>query len=554
MERRAGRLWFAMALASGFCACSQVFSCSSCVRDWSTYRNDGLRTGSHLIASGLSDPKRVPSLAVQWTFSPPATEGGGFRASPIVVGGVVYIGSTSGHFYAIDAGKGSLLWEYPSDGSALNGSSAYGNYGIQSSATYWAGYPTGAVIFGAPDPDPHTNSGLGSARLWAVEAATGKLIWKSDVVASVTGSTSCNTAEYHERIAYSSPLIIGSTAYVGVHDNGDDPIQNGRVVAIDVNTGLQVKGFSFVSTGTQRGGGVWNAPATDGSGLYFTTGNTRTDQCPTSPYSEAPSNYGLSLMRVAPDSGAVSWRFHAVPYGLDDDPDWSAGAAVMLASCGQLIASVQKDGWTYAVNPVDGSCRWQFPPSATEPNCLFAKDSPSVHGDTDYKRPGAAWGDVFVVTTGGEALVSDGVTAGYGRLHALNACADKEQDRVRWLADIPHATLDGGYSLGAPTVTGGIIYITTDQGHVVALADPSVWPPAGYRCSNVSFGPPSPTWQKDCVTAGYSVVPVPEVRADVALPDGQNAANLRNEPALSDGKLFVGTDGGPGHVYMLAVK
>jgi hypothetical protein len=52
------------------------------------------------------------------------------------------------------------------------------------------------------------------------------------------------------------------------------------------------------------------------------------------------------------------------------------------------------------------------------------------------------------------------------------------------------------------------------------------------------------------VASGYSIVWAPAVLADVALPDHSNAAGLRNEVAISDGRLFVATTGG--HVYMLA--
>jgi hypothetical protein len=39
--------------------------------------------------------------------------------------------------------------------------------------------------------------------------------------------------ELHERIAYSSPPVHEGKVYVGVHDYGDDPIQNGKVIAVD---------------------------------------------------------------------------------------------------------------------------------------------------------------------------------------------------------------------------------------------------------------------------------------------------------------------------------
>ena len=49
--------------------------------------------------------------------------------------------------------------------------------------------------------------------------------------------------------------------------------------AVDLNTG-KMTGFQFLGAGNapgdgSLGGGVWNALATDGGSVYFTTGNTR---------------------------------------------------------------------------------------------------------------------------------------------------------------------------------------------------------------------------------------------------------------------------------------
>src|SRR5207249_1112749 len=98
-----------------------------------------------------------------------------------------------------------------------------------------------------------------------------------------------------------------------------------------------------------------------------------------------------------------------------------------------------------------GSCRWQFPPTAGG-SCVFSNTDKHRHGDDEYKQPGAWWGDYLFIETGGEALTTSGVDAGYGRLHALDSCAD-DSHRVRWIADILPGQV-GPYPLGAPVVTG----------------------------------------------------------------------------------------------------
>ena len=280
---------------------------------------------------------------------------------------------------------------------------------------------------------------------------------------------------------------------------------------------------------------------------------------------EPPNNNGLSLIRVDKDKGAVKWAFQPVPFFFDGDPDWAAGATVMSTSCGELIASVQKDGWSYAIDantngrpscPLTGNT-WQFPP--TTGGCQFT-DHSQVHGDDDYRRPGAAWGDVFIVRTGGEAN-TDGTYRGYSELHALNACATKEQDRVRWIAEIPNTTAASGHiSYSSPTVTGGIVFIGTNQdpndkigqqkGHLVVLADPTVAPASQQTCSDVNVH------LADCKGL-YAPVPSLQPLADIPMPDGGSLASMRNEPVLAEGRVFVATTPnadfpGAGHVYILA--
>jgi hypothetical protein len=398
----------------------------------------------------------------------------------------------------------------------------------------------------------------------------------------VTGCTSSkvdvNTSlrELHERIAYSSPLVLGDTVYVGIHDTGDSPIQQGRVVAVDLNTGHLLTGFQFLGAGNapgdgNLGGGVWSALATDGTAVYFTTGNSHWpwcvypyfgNNCPPNdrpPNKEPTPNYGLSMVRVDKDTGVVGWYYQPVPFALDGDPDWAAGATVMSTSCGELIASVQKDGWSYAIDANRGpSCpltgnSWQFPP--TTGGCQFT-DTSQVHGDDDYRRPGAAWNDVFIVRTGGEANTDRGYR-GYSELHALNACATSEQDRVRWIAEIPNTMGQNGHtSYSTPTVTGGIVFIGTNQnkidnkGHLVVLADPSVAPASQQVCSNVDV-------PLAACTAPYAHVWSLQPLADVPMPDGGSLASMRNEPVLAEGRVFVATNPTPnfpnaGYVYILA--
>ncbi|HZP87060.1 MAG TPA: PQQ-binding-like beta-propeller repeat protein, partial [Burkholderiales bacterium] len=301
-------------------------------------------------------------------------------------------------------------------------------------------------------------------------------------------------------------------------------------------TGAVDPAFNYASTNT-RGGGIWSALAAslDGRAVFATTGNARcwNGGC----QAEPSTNRSLSMVRVNAATGALVWQFQPVPFALDDDPDWASGPASVLASCGTLIASTQKDGWTYAINagsaiPGAAAVRWQFPPTGFP----FNPADGTVHGDTRYLRPGAAWGDVFITNGGGLNLTAaNGIFDNYSRLHAFNSCA-ASADRVRWIKDVPGAV--GPYSLGPPTVTRGIVYVGTAAGRLIAIADPSIAPPAGSRCIH----PDVPTGS--CVASGFTLVPDPAVLADIQL-DG----SILTEPALAKGRVYVAT--GAGKLYML---
>jgi outer membrane protein assembly factor BamB len=513
---------------------------TGCVNNWPAYRHDRERSGNQPTASDLSNPNKVGTLAVKWTWSPPSPSA--FKSSPVVDDGRVYIGNGNGRFYALDAATGSQLWQFPAAGAPALTSAFTCNpssRGIASSAAVatiklrWFWFlrrSVPVVIFGGPDRSLAPSNGSG--RLFALNAKTGTVVWQSPVLARLTGTSSGSTAELHEQIGYSAPVVSGKLVYIGIGNHCDNPIQNGKVIAVDLQTGAIVSAFSYTSTGT-RGGGVWSSPAADGSGVYITTGNTRYGNT-----SEPKPNHGLSMIRLNPGSGSLVWKLQPVPYALDDDPDWAAGATLMHTSCGNLAASVMKDGWAYAVDrgpatPGAPSVRWQFPGGGIP----FPPIPGVSHGDTHYKKAGAAWGDVFIAETGGWARIASGVSSGYGKLHAINACA-APRDRVRWILDVPGAAT-WGYGLGAPTVTGGIVYVGTSQGHLLAVADPSLAPPTGTRCANTDYT------VAQCFGAGYSLVPIPAVLANVTV-----GGAMWNEPALAGGRVYVATDAGA--VHMLA--
>ena len=90
--------------------------------------------------------------------------------------------------------------------------------------------------------------------------------------------------------------------------------------------------------------------------------------------------------------------------------------------------------------------------------------------------------------------VTTNVTSGYRRLHALNGCAS-EADRIRWIIDVPGAS--GTYALGPPTVSRGVVFVGTNSGRLVVIADPSIYPGARGGAAVTRTFPLPLAWRAD---------------------------------------------------------
>jgi outer membrane protein assembly factor BamB len=102
---------------------------------------------SHDGAPGLVVALAASTGKELWRFRMGASE-----SSPIVVGGILYVGSRDDKMYAIDARTGRLRWSYTAGGE------------IKSAAAYAAH----KIFFGAYD-----------GYVYALDARTGRLVWRS---------------------------------------------------------------------------------------------------------------------------------------------------------------------------------------------------------------------------------------------------------------------------------------------------------------------------------------------------------------------------------------
>jgi len=190
---------------------------------------------------------------------------GRVRSSPAVEDGVVYVGSADGRLYAIELLTGELLWRFETQGVAhVSAEFGFDRKTIQSSPAV----ANGVVYFGSRD-----------GGTYAVDASSGELRWRYDhttpwVISSpavsdgsmfegtsdglYVHSLNSETGEEYWRFqtrnrAFSSPGVSGEVLYIGTH--------SGRLLALDTATGS-------LSWELRFGGAVMSSPVVDGDRLY----------------------------------------------------------------------------------------------------------------------------------------------------------------------------------------------------------------------------------------------------------------------------------------------
>src|SRR5215831_3573799 len=299
----------------------------------------------------------VPRLKVKWAFGFPGEQSA--NAQPTIAGGRVFVGSPSGKVYSLDANTGCIHWYFDADA------------GVRSALTLHHTGDTYTVFFGDA-----------RAFVYAVNAATGKQLWKTRVddfpAAGIT----------------SSPVIYDGRLYVGVKSGeeaaGAQPDYEccrfrGSVVALDATTGKQVwktymipdapKPTKKNKAGTQlwgpSGAGIWSSPAVDPrrNALYVTTGDN---------YSEPPTRMSDAFIALDLNSGKILWsrqmterEAYVSACRLPDKtncpdvngPDFDFGSSPILVDLPngkRALVAGQKSGIVHAIDPdQQGEVLWQ---------------------------------------------------------------------------------------------------------------------------------------------------------------------------------------------------
>ncbi|HVB85563.1 MAG TPA: PQQ-binding-like beta-propeller repeat protein [Candidatus Dormibacteraeota bacterium] len=442
----------------------------------------------------------ISKLKVKWVFAYPGPLVG---SQPTVVGGRVFVATTTGLVYSLNAQTGCTYWTFQAD-SEIRSALSVGT--LRRSAG------SKIAVFGAD---------LMKANAYAINAATGKLIWKTKVdqhpLARITGSP----------VFYDNRLYVPTSSQeegFGAMSNYPCCTARGSVVALNASTGKilwtsypieqKPKPFKKTSTGVQMygpaGASIWSAPTIDATRhlIYVGTGDSFTD---------VPTKATDAIVAMDIDTGHIKWIFQAtkndnylfgcnVPgKGICPDPvgpDYDFGSSPVLHTepdGKQVILAGQKSGIVYELDPNSGKLIWKkqvgpgsmgggvewaiaanansvFVPIANQAasslSALQISDDATIWHDPAPKGD-CSWGKQGCSGTESAAIsvISGAVFSGAADGH-LRAYSTKDGS-VLWDFDTAAKTYQAvngvpakGGTLGTegPTIANGIVYVNSGEG------------------------------------------------------------------------------------------
>ena len=180
--------------------------------------------------------------------------------------------------------------------------------------------------------------GGGNGNMYALDASTGAVIWK----------TRLGSSPLH--VLWSSPAFFDGSIYEGVASWNDCPDINGNLVRLDAATGSIQATFTPSVPSNCVGVGIWSSVAPDPStnAIYVGTGPTYLRSDPSKPCL-SPDEQGV--VRLNPNSLALESRWQLPPNQAGFDLDFGATPMLFTATIGgvnrELVGAENKNGFYY---------------------------------------------------------------------------------------------------------------------------------------------------------------------------------------------------------------
>ena len=346
--------------------------------DWPSYGGDnGSQKYSTLDQVNASN---VADLVTAWSWESPdnATVAdniaqqnyravpAGFKATPIVIEGVMYVPSSFGRVVALDAASGEEKWVFDTEAwsSGRPANLGYNSRGVG----YWSSEDKQRIFFATND-----------ANLWSIDALTGLPDSSFGDGGKIDLSLGLGREIDKRQYGVVSPPLVTNDIVVVNSIINDGPTTKemppGNVRGFDPRTGDIVWMFETIPQAGAFGNETWK------NGSWEYTGNTNSwtimsadDELgivylpigtPTNDWygglRHGDNLFAESLVAVEAKTGKRLWHFQMVHHGVWDYDLPAAPTLVDLTVEGKKIkavAQISKQGFTYVFDRVTGDPVW----------------------------------------------------------------------------------------------------------------------------------------------------------------------------------------------------
>ena len=347
--------------------------------NWDQYLFDNAHSSVNTGAVAITTANAA-SLTQAWTWTPGSFSGRAaptIQVNPTVHDGIIYIGTGSGHFYALNEADGTPLtsgnWgtdgidlgysfpcpkKRPTDEQGIANTATVAYDSSRSQYVIYIASPAGRSDISGDTSD--TGGRTGGVFINAL-ALDGSFLWRKRVVTQ-SGS-----------FPYASPLVLGGHVYVGVGSYCDGPLVRGGIKEFNQSDGALVHTYWATPSGTV-GASVWTTPVTDGTYIWTTLGN-------------GSSGDSFGLVRLTTTLTKIEkWKVPGVS-GTDDDFGASPTffRAIRNGVSTRMIGACDKNGYFYVFKHTNiaGGPIWKYKVALfhTGPDrCLASAVWDSVNG------------------------------------------------------------------------------------------------------------------------------------------------------------------------------
>jgi polyvinyl alcohol dehydrogenase (cytochrome) len=307
----------------------------------------------------------VSRLALKWAFGYPGADT--VSGQPTIVDGRVFV-AASGQVYALDAKSGCTYWRYDLDGRAFS-TLAIVELGAERPIAKPKKSKRGRIDAHLEVQKPPSAAFVGDDKgtIYALDAEHGTLLWKTQLDTQANALTLGAPAVYQNRIY----VAVGS----GERGAARNAMFRGSVAALDVATGRVVwKTYLVAGEPGPMSSGAAGAPPSGPAGVAV-AGAPTLDTARGLAYVATGDSFNPALQPIADAvvaldlaDGKVRWSRQLQPPAAEGVAGGSSPRAVSsspilrtLTSGRQVLLAGQRSGMVYGLDPErSGELVWEF--------------------------------------------------------------------------------------------------------------------------------------------------------------------------------------------------